>query len=164
MSTNRNYTHGQSFITFNDKPNSAYYIQKYNLPGFTLGETTQSTPYQTISVPGSQINFNAFNATFILDEEMKTWFEIWKWMKENNTENNTADFALYIFNNTAKRFVMKIDFIGAWVNQQNDVMWADFATNDDTQPKLLDVLFKYAYYVPTLLDESASKDIIEGVL
>lgn len=162
MTTNRNYLHGQSFISFNDQPNSAYFIQKYNLPGFILGETTQSTSYQTISVPGSSITYNAFNATFILDEEMKTWYEIWKWMKNNNSENSTADFSLHLYNNTAKRFVMRIDFVGGWVNQLNDVQLADFATTDDTDPKLLDVLFKYAYYQPVLLDKETGNDIIIG--
>ena len=127
-----------------------------------MGTATAATGYQTIPVPGSAISYNAFNATFILDEEMKTWYEIWNWMKTNNNENITSDFSLHIYSNTAKRYVMRIDFIGGWVNQQNDVQLADFAVSDDTEPKLLDVLFKYAYYNPVLLDKETGNDIIIG--
>lgn len=163
MTVNRNYNYGRSFVAFNSQPHSRYFIQKYNLPGFTLNEATQETPYQAVSIPGSNITWNPFSATFILDEEMKVWYEIWQWIKSNNGENKTEDFSMYIYNNTVKRFVMRIDFSGAWVNQENDIEIADFTTTDDTEPKLLTVFFKYAYYNPVLLDESSNNDIIEGV-
>jgi hypothetical protein len=69
---------------------------------------------------------------------------------------------MHVWNNTVKRYVMRLDFIGAWVQQENDINnFTDFATNDDTQPRLLDVLFKYAYYQPVLLN-GETNDIIIG--
>lgn len=162
MTVNRNYTYGQTFVTFNEYQDKVYFLQKYNLPGFTIGESVQSTPYQTVSLPGSQVTYNPFNATFILDEDMKVWYDLWKWMFDNNSEDRTSDFSLHIYNNTVKRYVMRLDFIGAWVQQENDINdFTNFATSDDTEPRYLDILFKYAYYKPVLLD-SETNDIIVG--
>lgn len=162
MTVNRNYSYGQTFVTFNEYQDKVYFLQKYNLPGFTIGESSQSTPYQKISVPGSQITYNPFNATFILDEDMKVWYDLWKWMRKNNNDDITSEFSLHIYNNTVKRYVMRLDFIGAWVQQENDIGdFTDFSTSDDTTPRYLDVLFKYAYYEPVLLNEETN-DIIIG--
>jgi len=162
MIENRNYNFGQTFITFNEIQDKVYFLQRYNLPGFTIGEATQSTPYQVISVPGSSVSYNPLNASFILDEDMKVWYDLWKWMFNNNKDDKTSDFSMHIWNNTVKRYVMRLDFIGAWVQQENDINdFTNFATNDDTQPRLLDVLFKYAYYKPILLNDETN-DIIIG--
>lgn len=159
---NRNYNFGQTFITFNEYQDKMYFLQRYNLPGFTIGESTQATPYQVISIPGSAVTYNPLNAGFILDEDMKVWYDLWKWMFKNNNEDRTSDFSMYIWNNTVKRYVMRLDFIGAWVQQENDIAnFTDFATSDDTTPRILDVLFKYAYYNPVLLNEETN-DIIIG--
>lgn len=164
MTKNRNYVQGRSYIIFNDIPESIYYLQKFNLPGFSIPEASQSTPYQNIPIPGSTVKYNDFNCTFICDEEYKVWYELFQWMKKNNHENLVSDFTLYLYSNTAKKLVMKIDFIGAWCSLQNDINeFFNSSTNDDTTPKLIDILFKYAYYDPKLISENTNSDIIIGV-
>lgn len=161
---NRNYTYARSFVTFNSIPNSIYFLQKYNIPGFTIGSATQTTPYQNVPLPGDKVSFNDFNATFILDENMSVFIEMWDWISSNNTENYIGDFSLHIFNNTAKNFVLRIDFIGGWISQMNEIQFVDSTTSDDTNPRLLDCLFKYAYYTPVkITDQSNYSNIIEGV-
>lgn len=157
---NRNYTFGRSFVVFNSIPNSIYYLQKYNIPGFTIGAATQSTAYQDIPLPGDKISYSPFNATFILDEEMDVFLEIWNWIKTNNTENTTGDFTLYIYNNVAKKYIMKIDFIGGWVSQMNETLLVDSTSSDDTTPRLLDCLFNYAEYKPSKINGETAEIII----
>lgn len=163
MTKNRNYTYARSFVAFNSIPNSVYYLQKYNIPGFSITSTEQSTMYQTIPIPGNTITYNAFNATFILDEDMKTFVELFNWINTNNTANQTGDFSLYVYNNTAQRLTARFDFFGGWITQMNDVMFVDSTNTDDTNPRLIDCLFNYAYYNPVLLDDSVDNDIIVGV-
>lgn len=156
----RNFTQSRSFVTFNDLPNSLYYLQKYNLPGLTLDVTTQGTPYQKIPLPGSSINYNPFNCSFIIDEDMKVWYELWQWVKINNSASKVGDFSLYIYNNTSKKIVMRVDFTGGWVGQENDVMFHDDAQTDSSIPKIVDCWFNYVEYTPYLQSISLGDEII----
>lgn len=161
---NRNYTQGRSYIIFNDLPESIYYLQKYNLPGFKIPEATQSTPYQSIPVPGSSVQYSDFNCTFVCDENLRVWYELYLWMLKNNKENITGDFTLFIYSNTIKKLVMKLNFIGAWCSEQHDIQnFYDSTMDDDSKPRVIDSVFKYAYYEPVLVSESVNSDVIIGV-
>ena len=161
---NRNYTHSRSFITFNSIPNSVYYLQKYNIPGISIKPADQNTRFVNIPHPGDKIEYNQFNTTFIMNEDFTNFVELWNWVKNNNSADNISDFTLHIYSNTIKKIVVEFDFIGAWISNTQDIQIADFATNDDTTPKLLDCLFYYAYYTPRLIDTTANTDIIIGEL
>jgi len=148
--TNRNFLHTKSYLTFNDLPDSVYYLQKFNIPGFSIDAANQGTRFQNVPLPGDSLRYNTFNPVFIMDENLTVLFEINSWIRKNNTTDQSSDFSLHIYNNVSKSFTAEIYFTGGWVSQQNDIQF-DFAASDTTDTKLLDVQIRYAYYEITLL-------------
>lgn len=56
-------------------------VQQVAIPGLVFGETTQKSPFTDIKLPGSTMTFQDLVVTFTVDEDMRSWFEVWKWMK-----------------------------------------------------------------------------------
>ena len=58
-------------------PNFTYFVQAVNLPSLSLQSTTINTPFSALSVPGNQISFGTLTLTFIVDEDMQSWYELY---------------------------------------------------------------------------------------
>jgi len=61
-------------------PNFTYFVQAVNLPSLSLQSTTINTPFSALSVPGNQISFGTLSLTFIVDEDMQSWYELYNWI------------------------------------------------------------------------------------
>jgi len=62
-------------------PNTSFFIQTANLPGITLEAQTISTPQlQNFSRHTGIITYEALDITFMIDEYLKNWQEIYEWM------------------------------------------------------------------------------------
>jgi len=62
-------------------PNTIFTIQEVNLPGVTLGEVNAS--YATGKTPfaGDTLLYNELNISFLIDETMNNWREIYNWQR-----------------------------------------------------------------------------------
>ena len=62
-------------------PNTTFFIQTVNLPGIALEGQTIATPQlQKFSRHTGVITYEALNITFMIDEYLKNWQEIYEWM------------------------------------------------------------------------------------
>lgn len=61
-------------------PTVSYFCQSANIPGMTLGSIDQPTRFNPIPTPANRVQFDDLNITFIVDEDMSNWFELWQWM------------------------------------------------------------------------------------
>ena len=61
-------------------PYLTFLVQAINLPSVSLTNTSVATPAVTLSIPGNIMLFNQVVISFILDEDMNSWFEIYDWM------------------------------------------------------------------------------------
>ena len=62
-------------------PNTSFFIQTVNLPGVTLEAAVLATPQlQNFSRHTGVITYEALNVTFMIDEYLKNWQEIYGWM------------------------------------------------------------------------------------
>jgi len=68
-------------------PNTVYFCQSASLPTVTMGEVQMPTPFVPVKAP-TKLDFDELSITFIVDEEMKNWLEIFNWMRSvTNVEN-----------------------------------------------------------------------------
>ena len=68
-------------LNFARVPNIQYFCQSVGIPGISLSEIPQTTPFVDLFVPGEKAIYDMLNVTFLIDEEMKSWIEIHDWIR-----------------------------------------------------------------------------------
>ena len=62
-------------------PNTSFFVQTCNLPGITLEAQVIATPQlQNFSRHTGVITYEALDITFMIDEYLKNWQEVYEWM------------------------------------------------------------------------------------
>jgi len=80
--SNPNFLHPNKFtLSFGRLPNMQYFCQGVSVPGISLSEVPQNTPFVDVYVPGEKAIYDLMNVTFYVDEELKAWLEIHDWIR-----------------------------------------------------------------------------------
>ena len=67
-------------LAFNRIPKTNWFCTAANIPGITLGEAQFPTPMSDMFVAGDKLTFETLNITFIVDEELQNYRELWDWI------------------------------------------------------------------------------------
>ena len=67
-------------LAFNRIPKTTWFCTAANIPGITLGEAMYPTPMADINLTGDKLTFETLNITFIVDEELQNYRELWDWI------------------------------------------------------------------------------------
>lgn len=70
-----NYT-----FTIERLPHVSYFTQQANIPGLSIGTVESPSPFSTIYRPGDKTTFGTLEITFLVDEDLKNYTEIFNWM------------------------------------------------------------------------------------
>ena len=62
-------------------PNIEFFAQKVNIPGMAIPTTTSPNPMIQQFLPGDHIEYETFDMTFIVDEKLANYFELYNWLK-----------------------------------------------------------------------------------
>jgi hypothetical protein len=80
--SNPNFLQPNKFqLNFARSPNVQYFCQSLSVPGISMSEVPQNTPFVDIFVPGEKAIYDLLNITFLVDEELKSWIEIHDWIR-----------------------------------------------------------------------------------
>ena len=74
-------------------PTVNFMVQTVQLPGINLGVTGQSNPFSTIKRAGDKVNFSDLTITFIVDEDMISYSEIFNWMAALGRSENFMQYS-----------------------------------------------------------------------
>ena len=77
-------------------PTVEWFVTAANIPGVTLGQASQYTPFVDIAVVGDKLAYDNFNMTFIVDEKLQNYQEMLNWTYNigfpfSRTQFNTSD-------------------------------------------------------------------------
>jgi hypothetical protein len=61
-------------------PNVSFFIQRATVPGISIASVQQPTPFNLVYHSPDKMDFQELQITFIVDEEMKNYSEIYNWM------------------------------------------------------------------------------------
>jgi hypothetical protein len=87
--TNKSFLSNNKFqFVITRLPNVEFFVQSANLPAMTLLNTDTQTPFTRISVPGNILIFDPLTVTYIMDENMQSWFEIYNWITQLGNPTN----------------------------------------------------------------------------
>ena len=150
--TNMNQLNVVSFETnFLRMPNINYFCQRVNIPGISLANTIQSTPFANIPIEGDVLEFEDLNISFIVDEDLQNYLEMYNWLialgfperyeqYDNQTSDIKSDVNIIIHTNKSNpnySIVFK-DVFPVSLGVLN------FDTNNtDLEPIIVDANFKY---------------------
>lgn len=113
-------------------PNVEYYVKSVNLPGVTFTEAIASTGIGVDAFfPGDKVEFDKLDVTFLVDEDLENFKEIFDWMD-----------SIVPFRNP-----VKYTSTGEPLNQYTDITLA-VTTNKNVPNKF----FKFRNCIPTSLD------------
>jgi len=73
-------------------PNVQYFCQSLSIPGVSMGEAIQPTPFVDLYAPGDKIIYDLLNVTFYVDEDLKTWKEIHDWIRAMTFPENFEEY------------------------------------------------------------------------
>ena len=67
-------------LAFNRLPKATWFCTAANIPGISLGEAQYPTPMADLMLTGDKLTFETLTITFIVDEELQNYRELWDWM------------------------------------------------------------------------------------
>jgi hypothetical protein len=74
-------------------PTASYTVQKCNIPGLSLAAAESPNPFVSIPYPGEHVLFNEFRITFIVDQDLKNYLDIWKWLAGLGFPDDFGEYA-----------------------------------------------------------------------
>ena len=151
--TNLNQLNVVSFETnFLRIPGINYFCQRVNVPGISLANTIQSTPFANIPIEGDMLEFEDLTISFIVDEDMQNYLELYNWLHSLGFPDRYAQYD----NQAGKDIKSDVNII-IHTNKSNpnySIVFKDvfpislgvlnFDTNNtDLEPIIVDATFKY---------------------
>lgn len=128
-------------------PNVSYFSQTAMLPGVEMDSPFNGTPHRNYQITGSKLTFEPMIVTFLVDEDMANYLELYRWMnimiRTDDEEANKSDGSLFIMNGQMnKKLVAR--FVGLFPTSLTEL---SFGTNDsDNITTVATVTFNYAYF------------------
>lgn len=107
-------------------------------------------------LPGSTIEFDPLTVRFIVDENLDTWLELYRWMLSVNNyltgdssahkSGNIPEFiTLHVLDNTKTKIVLSVHYIGAFCS---DIGELEFTYTEDGNPAITCTAnFNYKYFL-----------------
>ena len=67
-------------LTFNRLPKTTWFCTAATVRGIQLGEASYPTPMTDMMDTGDKLTFENLNITFMVDEELQNYRELWDWL------------------------------------------------------------------------------------
>lgn len=91
---NRNYLSGVGFeFTISRAPMVSFTGNQVNVPGLSCGFAEQPTYLKNIPIPGDKPVFEDLIVRFLVDEELKNYMEIQRWIRGINYPESLSEIA-----------------------------------------------------------------------
>ena len=75
-------------------PKVEFFVTTANVPGVSLGTTTQPTPLKDVPIPGDKLDYDTLNLQFLVDENLENYREIHGWLTGVGFPKNYEQFQI----------------------------------------------------------------------
>jgi hypothetical protein len=90
---NLNLLQAVSFETnFVRIPHCNYFCQKVSIPSMVIGSAVQPTMFSDIPLEGEKLTFDPLNISFLVDEDLQNYQEIYTWLVSMGFPDNFSQF------------------------------------------------------------------------
>ena len=157
---NKSFLSNNKFdFTLERIPNFTFLVQSASLPSMSLASSNFQTPLANIQLPGTQLAFAPLLISFIVDENMESWYEIYNWMfqlgnPESNDKRGTLTGVPGALNNIVSdgKLIIKTNSNNPnWIVRFHDLFPTDigeinFSTIETQEFITSSATFAYTYY------------------
>ena len=77
-------------------PTVEFFCQTVNIPEISIGNRTIETRVKAYATPGDKMTFGDLQLTFMINENMDNYYEIYKWLKGLSNPKHEEEFANYL--------------------------------------------------------------------
>ena len=158
--TNKSFLSNNKFeFVLGRIPNFTFFVQGVNLPGMSLQSSSINTPFSAVSIPGNQITFGTLSLSFIVDEDMQSWYELYNWIiqlgnprgynkvgtltgQPGSTTSTTSDATLILKSN-ANNPNFQFNFFDVYPTELGDM---SFSTTENQEFVTSTATFNYGFY------------------
>lgn len=134
-------------------------VQSALIPGIRIPPTDVPAGTQGLArsrLPGSTVEFDPLVCRFLVDEDLKSWTDLYQWMLSLNNyvthhsngweEGTLPQFVtLHVLDNTKQNIVLSIHYYGAWCSDLSEI---EYMFTDEGDPAVTCVAtFQYKYYI-----------------
>ena len=124
-------------------PNTSFFVQTCNLPGITLEAQVIATPQlQNFSRHTGIITYEALDITFMIDEYLKNWQEVYEWMIGEENKYTTAVLTIL---SSSMNPTMEIHFKDIFPTSLSAIPF--YSTTTDPVYQVVTVNFNYTEYI-----------------
>ena len=146
-----NYLNPSSFVMTLDSQTysgTTFTIQTMFLPDVTVTDAPLNFKQINVGRAGDKIEFGAFEISYLIDEDLFNYKEIFDWMKSNVETNHTStnhvrDLTLTVMN-SANNVTKQIKFVDAYPTNLSSLPFD--ITTTDVEYLTAVVSFSYSYY------------------
>lgn len=129
-------------------PNVNYYLQSTTLPALTLDQPTYPMAHLSqVPVPGSQLTHEPFDVTFLVDQKLHNYLEIYKWMIDivttEDKNKHMSDASLHFLTGNMN-VTQTFKFIDVFPTSITELAVA--SDDDDVSGIQCNVTFAYKYF------------------
>ena len=95
--TNKNFLSPVGFkFVIGRTPHVDYFCQSASIPEVSIGVRDIQTPVKDYTVPGDKMTFGDLNLSFLVNEDLDNYYEIYKWLKGLTNPKHQQEFFDYI--------------------------------------------------------------------
>ena len=124
-------------------PNTSFFIQSVNLPGIALEAQAVAVPQlQNLSRHTGIITYETLNVTFMIDEYLKNWQEVYEWMIGDVSKYTTAVLTIL---SSSMNPTMEIHFKDIFPTSLSAIPFD--STTTDPVYQVATVSFNYTEYI-----------------
>jgi hypothetical protein len=145
-------------------PNVQFFLQRSTIPNVSQNPVEQSSPFNRIYHSADKLQYSNFDFTFIVDERMNNYLEIFNWMKlatfpeaydqfktiKNSEEGIYSDITVQILN-SHKNADIEVKFVNCFPISLSDII-LDTSQPDVLYPEVT-ATFQYDYFDITRLKD-----------
>ena len=155
--TNLNYLSPVNFdLQINKLPKTRYFCTGVTLPNVIMSEVTQHTTLAVqSSVPGDKITFDPLSVTFVVDEDMTNYREIYDWIMAVGPGFDSDDFSTLINSTKTSK--------GTFSSGNYENMYSDTTLIINTSSNNANIEFMFEDCFPTSLGGIESSTNTDGV-
>jgi|TARA_B100001094_G_scaffold16713_1_gene14410 hypothetical protein len=141
-------------------PSVNEWVQSVSLPGITLGEASLENPFIRQPEPGDKLIFSPLSFSFIVDEQMKNFIEMFNWMNALGFPENlqqygvmphqvnrvsdkqvSCDITVLVYNNQTKP-ILKFTMFGCFPIALGDMPLNVAGTDSETPICTGDIMYR----------------------
>lgn len=118
---NKSLLNKNNFRLLIDKvPTVEYYVQSVNIPGLQFTEVNQPFGIGVDAFfPGDKVTFDALSVTFLVDEDLENFKEMYDWMQAIVPVSSSSDFQSYV--DSQKTTTGELSNINSDLNQYSQI-------------------------------------------